>query len=117
MFRLWSHGFSMCSFQISVLFVLIRVEISLYNSGLLGSWCVFLLVKFLCAILLRMGCGRSFVCVANPAYWYVFLACLVKYVGECLVCVMYVLRWLYCGECVFCVLCEFFPVCLPVVSV
>ena len=44
-----------------------------------------------------------------------FLACLVKYVGECLVCVMYVCRWLYCSEGVFCVLCEFVPVCLPVV--
>ena len=54
---------------------------------------------------------------ANPAYWYVFLACLVKYVGECLVCVMYVCRWLYCSDGVFCVLCEFVPACLPVVSV
>ena len=51
--------FSMCSFQISVLFVLMRVEISLFNSGILGSCGVFLLVKFLCAILLRMCCGRS----------------------------------------------------------
>ena len=50
----------MCSLQISVLFVLMRVEISLFNSGILGSCGVFLLVKFLCAILLRMGCGRSF---------------------------------------------------------
>ena len=49
----------MCSFQISVLFVLMRVEISLFNSGILGSCVVFLLVNFLCAILLRMGCGRS----------------------------------------------------------
>ena len=49
----------MCSFQISVLFVFMRVEISLFNSGILGSCGVFLLVKFLCAILLRMGCGRS----------------------------------------------------------
>ena len=40
------------------------------------------------------GLGSEFVCVANPAYWYVFLAFLVKYVGECLVCVMYVRRWL-----------------------
>ena len=32
-FRLWSHGFSMCSFQISVLLVLMRVEISLFNSA------------------------------------------------------------------------------------
>ena len=55
MFRLWSHGFSMCSFQISVLFLLMRVEITLFNSGILGSCGVFLLVKFLCAILLRMG--------------------------------------------------------------
>ena len=59
MFLLWSHGFSMCSLQISVLFVLMRVEISLFSSGILGSCGVLLLVKFLCAILLRMGCGRS----------------------------------------------------------
>ena len=52
-----------------------------------------------------------------PVYWYVFFACLVKYVGECLVCVMYVCRWLYCSEGVFFVLCEFVTVCLPVVSV
>ena len=49
----------MCSFQISVLFVLMRVEIYLFKSGILGSCGVFLLVKFLCAILLRMCCGRS----------------------------------------------------------
>ena len=49
----------MCSLQISVLFVLMRVEISLFSSGILGSCGVFLLVKFPCAILLRMGCGRS----------------------------------------------------------
>ena len=39
--------------------LLMRVEISLFSSGILGSCGVFLLVKFLCAILLRMGCGRS----------------------------------------------------------
>ena len=49
----------MCSFQITVLLVLMRVEISSFNSGILGSCGLFLLVKFLCAILLRMGCGRS----------------------------------------------------------
>ena len=49
----------MCSIQISVLFVLMRVEISLFSSGILGSFDIFLLVKFLCAILLCMGCGRS----------------------------------------------------------
>ena len=49
----------MCSLQISVLFVLMREEISLFNSGILGSCGVFLIVKFLCAILLRMGCGIS----------------------------------------------------------
>ena len=59
MFLLWSHDFSMCSLQISVLFVLMRVEISLFSSGILGSCGVFLLVMFLCTILLRMGCGRS----------------------------------------------------------
>ena len=48
MFLLWSHGFSMCSLQISLLFVLMRMEISLFNSGILGSCGVFLLVKFLC---------------------------------------------------------------------
>ena len=36
MYFLWSHGFSMCSLQISVLFVLMRVEISLFSSGILG---------------------------------------------------------------------------------
>ena len=36
MFLLWSHGFSMCSLQISVLFVLMRVEIFLFSSGMLG---------------------------------------------------------------------------------
>ena len=51
MFLLWFHGFSIYSLQISVLFVL--------SSGILGSCGVFLLVKFLFAILLRMGCGRS----------------------------------------------------------
>ena len=56
---LWPHGFSMCSLQISALFVLMRVEISLFSSGILGSCGVFLPVKFLCAILLRMGCGRG----------------------------------------------------------
>ena len=40
MFFLWSHGFSMCSLQISVLFVSMRVEISLFSSGMLG-WRVF----------------------------------------------------------------------------
>ena len=49
----------MFSLQISVLFVFMRVEVSLFNSGILGSCGVFLLVKFRCAILLRMGCGRS----------------------------------------------------------
>ena len=34
-------------------------EISLFSSGILGSCGVFLLVRFLCAILIRMGCGRS----------------------------------------------------------
>ena len=58
-FLLWSHGFSMCSLQISVLFVLMRVEISLFSSGILGSCGVFLLVKFMCAIVLRRGCGRG----------------------------------------------------------
>ena len=49
----------MCSLQISVLFVFTRVEISLFNSGIMGSCGVFLLVKFPCAILLRMWCDRN----------------------------------------------------------
>ena len=55
MFLLWSHRFSMCSLQISVLFVLMRVEISLFSSVMLGSCGVFLLLQFLCVILLRMA--------------------------------------------------------------
>ena len=39
MFLRWSHGFSMCFLQISVLFVLMRVVTSLFNSGIL--WRVF----------------------------------------------------------------------------
>ena len=46
MFLLWSHGFSMCSLQMSVLFVLMRVEISLFSSGILGSCGVFCLSSF-----------------------------------------------------------------------
>ena len=46
MFLLWSHGFSVRSLQISVLFVLMRVEISLFNSGILGSCGVFCLSSF-----------------------------------------------------------------------
>ena len=49
----------MCSLKISVFFVFMRVEISLFNSGIVGSCGVFLLVMFLCAFLLRMGYGRS----------------------------------------------------------
>ena len=59
MFLLWSHGFSMGFLQISVLFVLMKVGISLFSSGILGSCGVFLLVQFLWAILLRIGCGKS----------------------------------------------------------
>ena len=35
------------------------VEISLFNSDIVGSCGVFLLVMFMCAIMLRMGNGRS----------------------------------------------------------
>ena len=55
----WSHGLSMCSFQISVLFVPMRVEISLFSSGTLGSRGVSLPAKSLRDTLPRMGCGRS----------------------------------------------------------
>ena len=75
MFFLWSHGFSMCSLQISVLFVSMRVEISLFSSGMLGCCGVFLLVQFLCLILLRMSCGRSLsVLRILPTGMYVFPA-------------------------------------------
>ena len=50
-----SHGFSMCSLQIYVLFVFMRVAISLFNSGIVGSCGLFFLVVFMCTILLRMG--------------------------------------------------------------
>ena len=49
----------MCSLQISVMFVFMRVEISLFNSRILGSCGVFLLVMFMCVILVSMGYGRS----------------------------------------------------------
>ena len=39
--------------------VSMRVDISLFSSGMLGCCGVFLLVQFLCLILLRMSCGRS----------------------------------------------------------
>ena len=75
MFFLWSHGFSMCSLQISVLFVSMRVEISLFSSGMLGCCGVFLLVQFLCLILLRRSCGRSLsVLRILPTGMYVFPA-------------------------------------------
>ena len=93
----------------SVLFVFMRVKISLFSSGILGSCGVFLLVKFRCPILLRMGCGRVCLCCVYCLLVCVF-ACLVKYVGECLVFAMFVCRWLYFSEGVFCVLCEFVPV-------
>ena len=56
---LWSHAFSMCSLQTSVLFVSMRVEISLFSSGMPGCCGVSLLVQSLCLTLLRMSCGRS----------------------------------------------------------
>ena len=93
MFLLWSHGLSMCSLHISGLFVLMRVEISLFNSGILGSCGVFYLssfcVLFCCVWVVGGGC----LCCESCLLVCVF-ACLVKYVGECLVCVMYVCRWL-----------------------
>ena len=59
MFLLWSHGFSMCSLQISVLFVLMRVDISLFSSGMLGCCGVFLLVQFLCYFVANVLWYRS----------------------------------------------------------
>ena len=58
MFFLWSHGFSMCSLQISVLFVLMRLEISLFSSGILGCCGVFCWSSF--SVLFCCECrGRS----------------------------------------------------------
>ena len=51
--------FDVFSPNICLFFVFIRMEISLFNTGIVGSCGVFLLVMFLCAILLRMGYGRS----------------------------------------------------------
>ena len=65
MFFMWSHGFSMCSLPISVLFVLMRIKISLFNSDILGCCDMFLLIQFLCLILLRMSCDKSVYFVAN----------------------------------------------------
>ena len=48
-----------CVFSVVPWFVLMRVEISLFSSGMLGCCGVFLLVQFLCLILLRMSRGRS----------------------------------------------------------
>ena len=110
----------MCSLQISVLFVFMRVEISLFKVlnilRIVGSCGVFLLVMFMCAILLRMGYGRSFsellILPTGMCCLPVWYSMLVN-----VICVMYVCRWLYCSKGVFCVLCEFVPVCLPVDSV
>ena len=75
MFFLWSHGFSMCSLQISVLFESMRVEISLFSSGMPGCCGVFSLVQFLCLILPRMSCGSSLsVLRILPTGMYVFPA-------------------------------------------
>ena len=63
MFFLWSHGFSRCSLQISVLFVLMRLEISLFSSGILGCCGVFLLVQFL-----RCECLVVGVCLCCESY-------------------------------------------------
>ena len=59
MFFLWSHGFSMCSLQTSVLPAPMRLETSLFSSGILGCCGVSPLVQFLCFTLPRMSCGRS----------------------------------------------------------
>ena len=55
MFLLWSHGFSMCSLHISVLFVLMRVEISLFSSGIQGSAWLSMLVNVLFASCMSVG--------------------------------------------------------------
>ena len=56
--------FFMCSFQISVLFVFMRVEISLFNFGIFGSCGLFLFVKFLCVICVWVVVGVCLCCVS-----------------------------------------------------
>ena len=71
-FRLWSHGLR--SFQISVLFVLMRVEISLFNSGILGSFGVFCLSSFcvlFCSVWVVVG-----VCQCSESCLLVCVTCL-----------------------------------------
>ena len=80
MFLLWSHGFSMCSLQISVLFVIMRVEISLFSSGILGSCGVFLLVKPFCVI------QRVYVAMLLSEFWYARFFQLVDHLLEAVFC-------------------------------
>ena len=97
----------MCSLQISVLFVFMRVEISLFNSGIAGSCGVFLLVMFLCAIFWRIGYGMSLSVLRILPTGMCFLPAWYRMLVN-------VCRWLYCREGVFC---ELVPVCFPVISV
>ena len=95
MFLLWSNRFSMCSPPDFCLVCAYAGWRSLCLAPvMLGSCGVFLLVQFMCVILLRMACGRSLSVLRILPTGNVFLSCLVKYVGECFVCVMYVCRWL-----------------------
>ena len=66
----------MCSLQISVLLVCMKVDISLINSGIVGSCGVFACNVSVCYFV-AYGVWQEFVCVAYLAYWYVLFACLV----------------------------------------
>ena len=59
MFLLWSHGFSMCFPPDFCLVCAYEGGDLFVSSGMLASCGVFLLVQFLCVILLQMVCGRS----------------------------------------------------------
>ena len=80
MFFLWSHGFSMCSLQISVLFVFMRVEISLFNSSIVGSCGMYFLVMF--RVLFCCVWGMVGVCL-----------CCVSCILVCVVCLLGIVCW------------------------
>ena len=65
---LWSHGFSMCSLQISVLFVLMRLEISLFSSGILGTGVVVCFCWSSFSVLFCCECLVVGVCLCCESY-------------------------------------------------
>ena len=117
MFFPWSHGLLMCSLQISVLFVSMRVEISLFSSGMLGCCGVFPPVQFLCLILLRMSCGRSLSVLRILPTGMCFFPALYSMLVNVLFASCMSVGGCSAAKASFCVLCELVPVCLPVVGI